>query len=68
MVGCSMTVDIDKERYNAFLKELTKITKKHKIAIGGCGCCGSPYLVSVEKSKGTRYTHDGEFGEVLWSE
>ena len=27
-----------------FLKELTELTEKYKIVIGGCGCCGSPYL------------------------
>lgn len=31
-----------------FLMELTKLTKTYGIIIGGCGCCGSPYLISVE--------------------
>jgi len=29
-----------------FLKELTELSRKHKIYINGCGCCGSPYLTS----------------------
>jgi hypothetical protein len=31
-----------------FLEELTTLTKKYKLEIGGCGCCGSPY---VEKTQ-----------------
>jgi hypothetical protein len=27
-----------------FLKELSDLTLKYDITIGGCGCCGSPYL------------------------
>lgn len=29
---------------NAFLTELSLLTIKYKIVIGGCGCCGSPDL------------------------
>ena len=32
------------EREKEFLKELTKLTHKYRISIGGCGCCGSPAL------------------------
>jgi len=27
-----------------FLAELSLLTKKHGFEIGGCGCCGSPYI------------------------
>lgn len=31
-------------RKQQFLAELTELTRKHGISIGGCGCCGSPWL------------------------
>lgn len=39
-----------------FLKELTELSKKYDIYIGGCGCCGSPYLDDEEPE----YPSDGE--------
>lgn len=41
---------MNKEVIKDFLKDLTKLSRKHKITIGGCGCCGSPYLVEIKKS------------------
>lgn len=35
------------ENEQAFLNELTALTRKHGIAIGGCGCCGSPWLAAL---------------------
>ena len=35
-------------RLGNFLKELSDLTKKYNIEIGGCGCCGSPYLNDLE--------------------
>lgn len=35
---------LTEDQEKAFLKDLTKLTLKHKVVIGGCGCCGSPYL------------------------
>jgi len=31
-------------KYEAFLKDLTELSEKHGVIIGGCGCCGSPRL------------------------
>ena len=36
------------EDVKRFLDELTQLTLKHKIAIGGCGCCNSPWLEFTE--------------------
>ena len=33
---------------NAFLAELTELTRKHRIVIGGCGCCGSPFVTRIK--------------------
>ena len=55
------------ENKQEFLNELTALTKKYKISIDGCGCCGSPYLNEIEiisdKSKyviGPNKSYDGE--------
>ena len=36
---------------NNFLIELTELTKKYDICIGGCGCCSSPYLKRVDNGE-----------------
>lgn len=35
------------ERIEGFLKELSSISKKYGLTIGGCGCCGSPFVTDV---------------------
>lgn len=32
----------------AFLTELTELSRKYKIIVSGCGCCGSPYLMKAD--------------------
>lgn len=36
---------------NEFLKELTELSRKYNIGIGGCGCCGSPFLYNIKTEK-----------------
>lgn len=38
-----------KSKLDKFLEELSALTKKYGIEIGGCGCCGSPYLVDLNE-------------------
>jgi hypothetical protein len=46
---------IDPAKREAFLRDLHELTQMHGIAIGGCGCCGSPYLYEVNPSECTHY-------------
>ena len=36
-------------RLELFLKELAELTKKYGLVIGGCGCCGSPWIEDLEQ-------------------
>lgn len=49
---------MDKEKRDAFLRDLHELTQRYGIAIGGCGCCGSPYLYEVNPSECTHYRVD----------
>ena len=40
------------EKLEMFLKELTELTNKYGIAIGGCGCCGSPWVYDTTSDDG----------------
>ncbi len=39
----------NEQRVAEFLDELSALTRKHKIVIGGCGCCGSPFLEVLDE-------------------
>lgn len=57
---------LDADQVKNFVRELSKISRKHKIKIGGCGCCGSPFLSPMEKDDG-RYEVDSKaFDELKW--
>lgn len=51
---------MDAEQVKRFLEELTELTKKYKIRIDGCGCCGSPFLLKVVNFTGTEQYVVGE--------
>ena len=53
-----------------FLNELTALTRKHKIVIGGCGCCGSPWLSTENNASDKRfvYTCNEHANELDWVE
>ena len=40
--------DPDSESGAAFLSELTELCNKYRVDIFGCGCCGSPNVISTE--------------------
>ncbi len=35
----------------SFLIGLAKLTRETGVAIGGCGCCGSPYLFALNQDE-----------------
>lgn len=46
-----------------FLRELTELTMKYEIKIGGCGCCGSPFLMETgaeDHQNGAAYSVDDD--------
>lgn len=51
-----------------FIAELTALTRKHGIAIGGCGCCGSPFLMDAKAPKDPTkaYLVSDDFTELRW--
>ena len=34
-----------KKELESFLAELTALSEKYDLYIGGCGCCGSPWIM-----------------------
>lgn len=54
------------ENLEEFLKELTELSNKYKIYIGGCGCCGSPHLNSGDEAEG-EYTVDENQDDLCWT-
>jgi len=48
-----------------FLNELTLLTRKYKIKISGCGCCGSPCLSNISPQENENYYSVDSDGESL---
>ena len=55
-----------KLRKEAFLKAYGKLCKEHGFSLSGCGCCGSPYLVThCKKDNDVKLTYDEKY-EHVW--
>lgn len=65
--------EIEKQKLDAFLAELAALTKAHGLAIGGCGCCGSPFVYDVndgtvlmEEVKEQKYAVSDQQDSLTW--
>lgn len=46
-----------RRKVDAFLKELTELTQKHGLKIGGCGDCGSPWVCDLKERGSNQIDH-----------
>ena len=54
------------QREQLFLLELAALTRKHGVSIGGCGCCGSPWLDAKADVSDQRAGYSMSSGELMW--
>lgn len=57
---------ITTEEQEAFLAELTELSRKYGIVIGGCGCCGSPYLMHIPDEAKTKKYYSAHNDDLGW--
>jgi hypothetical protein len=58
--------ELTQERIKAFLGDLSELSIKHGITIGGCGCCGSPSLDDWGASCVGHYFSEEDGQNVGW--
>ena len=64
-----MTDELTPQEMETFRAELTELSRRHGIAIAGCGCCGSPWIEKVEDSDGRYNLEDSTvLPTVMWEE
>lgn len=56
------------ENTKAFLAGLSELSRKYGVGIGGCGCCGSPFITSQDKDCPGGYEEsDLNDGQICWN-
>jgi hypothetical protein len=58
--------DYTDEQLRAFLIELSELSRKHGLLIGGCGCCGSPYIMRKEDNQEPSGYLTYNSGDLSW--
>lgn len=57
----------EKQEYQHFVDRLTEFCRSEGYHIGGCGCCGSPWIWKIEpKEAGGRYWFDDDGEQLHW--
>lgn len=59
-------MDEKQKREHEFMLELTALTRKYWVSIGGCGCCGSTWLESDTDISDERAGYSMSSGELKW--
>mgnify|MGYP006908387118 CR=1 FL=1 len=65
--------EITEEQFENFVSELEALTRRTGIVVGGCGCCGSPYLYPlstedhIEDGGYTCYTEENWADQLRWT-
>lgn len=49
----------------AFLRDLDALAIKHGVVIGGCGCCGSPWLTAAPNNPEAGFYREGDFLQFI---
>ena len=52
----------EKANVQGFLAELSALSEKYQIYIGGCGCCDSPYLYFINEENKC----EDVYGNLMW--
>lgn len=48
---------VARRKTDVFLRELTALTQKHGLKIGGCGECGSPWVCDIKERGPNQIEH-----------
>lgn len=61
--------DLTDQQKTDFLTKLTELTRETGIVIHGCGCCGSPWVDSVEiTSDQSGYVFNSGECDLTWTD